>query len=1561
MTDCCREGQIGRAVVSDVQFSGWAAADECPFASLVEEVNDIFAEPMAATPSLRSCSSARVPRDTANCSWGVSGHLQMGKAAEHDTREGRLPPGYNASTVQATTLWNSMLRWMLRSRAGKLGSFLHSFLAGAGRGNKPCTQRSVWPVPMPYWCSADAKEDGDEIALRKAVNAMVLILDWLHLGSPSKPPGDFDVAAPLMPSQQSVIDRLRRFCKHWLDAGPVAASDMGRTASKMEDLEGQLSYLAKVAGNLRSSAGSSRAPMMVGGSDLPFPSAPTLAKDIESHRLKFGGAPAFDPRGWLTEEAKVWYDRPLDCSLAPEEYEEDVPHVQVKGKRKEILALLHSLDNSNRLAIFPEDEIRTGFSAGMFALMKSLDKDRLILDSRPANCLEESLAAYTQCMGSPVPLLDYELDEASLLLASGEDLKDYYYYYVVSSQRAARNCIKFRLTPKEASSFKCMPQGSVAKGFYPALATMAMGDINAVEYGQMAHTLLAHACGIRLTDLLTLRSRVPRQNWMCGLVIDDLIFLEAVPRDLPKLVVTDRLAESMLAKYKEVGLQANADKQFRGERVSKFWGILLDGDDGLVRPQVERALPVAMLTAQVARNGIGERKLLETLAGTWTAILQMRRRSMCLLESIFVEIQRADYQVPFALSAACVAELWTLVALAPLFATDLRAKVSTELALVDASNELEAEVTAELNERLAGELSRQKLTKAAWARLLSPLQQLRKMHGLSRPEDEVPLGEEPARSHPLWTSVIRSTNFRVVQKKRIRRRVHINLSELNAALDSEKRRALECPNRRLLTASDSQVVLGALVRGRSSSKSLNSKLKKALPTLLGSNTYNNVQYVPTGDNVADDPTRGRACRPPPDDEQSWVKDVKDGNYATLDSILTDAGVGDAQVARLPEVPVLPSIALDPVPVRAQLRKHRGRTGFGRTKNNSCVVTPPVAAPFPTPWLPAQKLSEEARRLLATLPLNQFVFPRSADREKLLQRPGHLDLFSGSRTAAAALARQSGRWVLTFDILHSPTEDLLDPPTQKLIEQLLQSGAFLSVTAGPVCASFSRAVRPPVRDKAFPAGLSNISEKMQKKVEIGNLMSRWLVATIRLAHSLGLIWWVENPAGSFLWLQQEWREFVEEFDLKFTKTDYCRWGTPYRKRTRFLGNAPDMDQQLYCVCTRPHIRLVGYSKLHRCSWTKVAEPYPTGLARYLAVLVVEGLKPPHRRGKLDIVACAKACGRCIGEALNPGPRPRARGPFVSDLELIDTVEPGTRAVQARAMDKLDSWLLRELGEETFNSVSQICPKLRLLFLRAFGNWLFQRGEAMYLYRHLVVHLQQTYPGERTMLAPAWDLLNRWEIVLPVQHRPPLPRVVLDAMLSISLQWGWYRFACITALAFHGAMRIGEPLRALRSDLVLPTEAFLDEHVCFISIQKPKSRRRGKGKTQHSKITDSATVKFAAALYEDMPSACALYPASAATYRRRWDLVMMALQIPPEARLTPGSLRGGGAVHLYHQGVGISDLLWRLRLRHVITLESYLQETAAAGVFGKLPENAKANVRNCSAMLPHIYNTVISRAL
>lgn len=102
---------------------------------------------------------------------------------------------------------------------------------------------------------------------------------------------------------------------------------------------------------------------------------------------------------------------------------------------------------------------------------------------------------------------------------------------------------------------------------------------------------------------------------------------------------------------------ANYEKRYRNE---------------LHRPQLERAIPTAMLTAQVARLGYGEKKLLEALAGMWVSLLQLRRPAMSLLFQIFHAIQEVEYDVPFRLAPSLVA-LWSLVAVAPLLCSDLRA------------------------------------------------------------------------------------------------------------------------------------------------------------------------------------------------------------------------------------------------------------------------------------------------------------------------------------------------------------------------------------------------------------------------------------------------------------------------------------------------------------------------------------------------------------------------------------------------------------------------------------------------------------------------------------------------------------------------------------------------------------------------------------------------------------------------------------------------------------------------------------------------------------------------
>ena len=58
----------------------------------------------------------------------------------------------------------------------------------------------------------------------------------------------------------------------------------------------------------------------------------------------------------------------------------------------------------------------------------------------------------------------------------------------------------------------------------------------------------------------------------------------------------------------------------------------------------------------------------------------------------------------------------------------------------------------------------------------------------------------------------------VKQGEKIKRRTHINISELRASLSAESRVARCHPNSRPLIGSDSQVTLGSVVKGRSSSQ-----------------------------------------------------------------------------------------------------------------------------------------------------------------------------------------------------------------------------------------------------------------------------------------------------------------------------------------------------------------------------------------------------------------------------------------------------------------------------------------------------------------------------------------------------------------------------------------------------------------------------------------------------------------------------------------------------------------------------------------------------------------------
>ena len=593
---------------------------------------------------------------------------------------------------------------------------------------------------------------------------------------------------------------------------------------------------------------------------------------------------------------------------------------------------------------------------------------------------------------------------------------------------------------------------------------------------------------------------------------------------------------------------------------------------------------------------------------------------------------------------------------------------------------------------------------------------------------------------------------------------------------------------------------------------------------------------------------------------------------------------------------------------------------------------------------SRPLKKEQRDYLATFSKDQFVLPEGASWPP--KTAGWLDLYSGERGVADELAKEYGCWSLCFDIEHSAAEDLFDKELRSKIRRAVQLGCFIGGGGGPVCASFSTAITPPVRTRLFPYGRKDVSEAMQEKLRKGNDMALWTFGIIRLFLSLSLVVWMENPALSWMFRLQEWEALLLQFpELNYWTVDYCQFGAPWRKRTRFATNGPLRLQKVLCRGGHRHQILRGRSKRHGQNWTRVAQAYPKDVCKTLAasLMVAAGA-----RGlvKLDAASCAR-CNQRIGEASHPGPRASWR-PREGALYDVPLVEARTKQIQVRVWEGFVRWLGTRLTPDAVRSAMAF-PGLLSQLLEQYGNFQFQEGAALYSYRHLVVFTQQDVAGIKPWLGGCWEMIARWEIREPPSHRTPLPETLFRAMFTIAAHWGWHRFASVLGISFFGIARPGEPLAETRKSLLLPSDLLdVESHTAFLRISSPKTRRRGGGRIQHLTITDGAFVAYLERAMAKIPRSSSLFPGSPSAFRRRWDAILVALGVPKSAGLTPGGLRGGGCVAAFHRGTELSKILWLMRIKHVQTLQAYLQEVAASSVVPDLPPFARRRVKAASAL-------------
>ncbi|CAE7824130.1 UVR8 [Symbiodinium sp. CCMP2592] len=493
----------------------------------------------------------------------------------------------------------------------------------------------------------------------------------------------------------------------------------------------------------------------------------------------------------------------------------------------------------------------------------------------------------------------------------------------------------------------------------------------------------------------------------------------------------------------------------------------------------------------------------------------------------------------------------------------------------------------------------------------------------------------------------------------------------------------------------------------------------------------------------------------------------------------------------------------------------------------------------------------------------------------------------------------------------------------------------------------REVQNRIRSAQFPLGKPGLTREQALKVEKGNQLAKFMCELIELCIDLRLSFWIKNPAASFLWSTPKLRRLSEHPSVGFWSFDFCVFGAPWRKRTKIFTNTCLRHQNTFCRGGHVHQILRGRSTFHRCSWTKVAGPYPRRLSLCIAmalallqVLVIAQSLRNLREVPALRVFMPKRTTAAERAALRAGVR----------LEAVSLVEAKTEKLEVKLWEGFLEWLQEDCGSDAARELCALAATLAPL-LQLYGEHLFSVGATLSAYRHIIAFAQRRLPDFKFHSKVCWDYVSKWEAIEPLVHRAPIPEQLCDAMASLALAWGWPRFALILLIAYRGILRLGEVARASRSDLVLPSDLLSDTvSRLFFRVRQPKTGKRGGGRQQHASVRDEAVVRACESLFGSASPDTALFPLSVQTFRRRWDQILDALEVPKSLGLTPGGVRGGAAVSAYHHGTPIYELLWQMRIQHIPTLQHYLQEMAAENVLGHLSSSSKRAITSAASCLP-----------
>ena len=239
----------------------------------------------------------------------------------------------------------------------------------------------------------------------------------------------------------------------------------------------------------------------------------------------------------------------------------------------------------------------------------------------------------------------------------------------------------------------------------------------------------------------------------------------------------------------------------------------------------------------------------------------------------------------------------------------------------------------------------------------------------------------------------------------------------------------------------------------------------------------------------------------------------------------------------------------------------------------------------------------------------------------------------------------------------------------------------------------------------------------------------------------------------------------------------------------------------------------------------------------------------------------------------------------------------------------------------------------------------------LAKHALLFCQAVWPRLRHHLPESWAAIRTLQDLRPRGVRTPMPLPLVLSMIiaarartlcvvGVSRET-WLLFACLLEVGFFALLRPGELLNLKACDVGTLNSLSLGLPRCTLHISCPKNRR-SMGPEQFVVLTHRCAcmwLTYFAGLCR--PHEC-LWLASAQEFRSRFHSVCRCLGLL-HCRLTPASLRAGGASYFYLSGMPISSLKFMGRWTSEATLAHYIQFATAQQVLLRLSDRTSRKLR------------------